>query len=168
MRLLLSLVVLAALGAGGGYYYKFAPILTSEPYHQAMAALLKSPTVKQLLGEPIKDGWLPAGTVNSSEGEARIYFKVHGPKTADGREPKADVSVQARLVTGQWGFTQFDVTPDGGQRVNLMDEIMGGEEPDVKAFDAKTVQPPLPKTDATPPPDVNIQIPDMPADTGGK
>ena len=136
---------------------------------KTLEKLRQSPAVKQLLGEPIKDGWFPAGSVNSGEGEARIYLKVHGPKTADGHEPKADVNVQARLVTGTWGFTQFDVIPDGGQRLNLMPEISAGDTPDVPLFNGNTTPPPSPaKTDATPPPDVDIKIPDLPSDSGGK
>lgn len=168
-RLLGSLVLIAVLGAVGGYLYKFAPILTSEPYRQAIAELEKSPQVKQLLGESVKAGWFPAGSVNRDEGEARIYLQVHGPKTADGHAPKADVSVQARLVGGKWGFTQFDLTSDKGQRLNLMDEINGEQPPDVLPFDAKNVPPPQAKMEVAPPKDdVNIQIPDLPSDTGGK
>lgn len=167
-RLFLAVFVLAALGVGGAYYYKCGRILISEPYHQALAAVQKSPEVKQLLGEPIKDGWFPSGNVSSEQGEARVYFNVRGPKTADGREPTAKVNFQARFVTGEWGFTNFEVTQDGGERLNLTDEVSAAQTPDVKPFDPKTVQPAQPKTDATPPPDVEIKIPDLPTDSGGK
>ena len=123
LRLFLSLVILAIVAAGGGYLYRFGPLLFSAPYRQTMAELQKSPQVKKLLGEPVRAGWFPVGGVNKEEGSARMYLKVHGPKTADGSEPKADVAVQARCVDGKWDFTQFDVQPEGGPRVNLLDEI---------------------------------------------
>jgi hypothetical protein len=167
-RLFLALIALAVLGASGGYSYKFGPILFSQPYRQAIAELRQSPDVEKMLGEPIKDGWFPAGSVNNEEGEARFYMNVHGPKTADGREPKAVVSVQARLVAGEWGFTQFDVRPEEGRPLNLLTEIMRERPPDVAPFNPNSVPPPLPKTDAKPPPDVNIQLPDMPPEPNGK
>jgi len=35
-------------------------------------------------------------------------------------------------------------------------------------FDPKAVKQPLPKTQAVSPPDINIQIPDLPLDAGSK
>jgi hypothetical protein len=167
-RLFLSLFVLALLGAGGGYFYKFGRILISEPYHQAIADLKLSPEVKKLLGEPLQDNWFPIGGVNSDLGEARFTLKVHGPKAADGQAPKAEVAVQGRLVTGKWGFTQFEVRPESGQPFSLVDEITEREGSDVKRFDPNAIQPPLPKTQSIAPPDVKIEIPDMPSDSGNK
>jgi hypothetical protein len=168
-RLFLSLIGLAVVGAGIGYCYKFGRTLISEPYHQAIAELQQSAEVKQLLGEPIQDNWFPVGSVSVDQGEARFILKVHGPKTADGREPKADVSVQARLVSGKWGFTQFDVTPEEGQRLNLMDEYMARVGSDVEQFNPNAIQQPQPKTPAAPPPDINITLPpDMPSGAGSK
>ncbi|HEX3999429.1 MAG TPA: cytochrome c oxidase assembly factor Coa1 family protein [Pirellulales bacterium] len=167
LRLCFLLVLLAVLGGVGGYLYKFGPILFSTPYHQTIAELRHSPQVKQLLGEPIHDGWFPVGSVNNDEGEARLYLKLHGPKMADGHESTADVSVQARSVEGEWGFTQFDITPSGGQRLSLMDEI-SGPPPDLLPFNGNNAQTPPSTTEATPPPDVKIDIPDMPSDSGKK
>src|ERR1700744_1195539 len=113
LKLFLLFVLIVVAGAGGGYYYKFRPILTSEPRQQGKAELKKSPQVKKLLGEPVRDGWFPAGSVSKDDGEARMYPHVHGPKTADGKEPAAEVSIQARALEGKWDFTQFDVQPEG-------------------------------------------------------
>lgn len=162
LRAIISLMLLFVLAAVGGYLYKFGPILFSTPYHMAMAELQQEPDVKKMLGDPIHDSWFPAGNVNNEEGEARFYFRVHGPGT-DGHESKADVSVQARCVGDKWDFTQFDIQPEGGQRLNLIDAIQARGTPDTPLFDSKSAPAPT-KTEATPPQDVNIQIPDMPAD----
>jgi len=168
LRLFVVLVVLAAAAAAGGYYKKFGPILFSKPYQQALVELRQSPQVKKLLGEPIHDGWFPAGSVNNDEGEARFYLKIHGPKGADGQEPMADVSVQARSVGGEWDFTQFDVQSSAGPKLNLMDEISSRKPPEVPLFNGNGASTPLPKTDAARPPDVKIDIPDLPSDDAKK
>lgn len=165
LRILVCFVVLIAFAAGGGYFYKFGRILISTPYHQAMADLRDSPQVKKLLGEPITANWFPVGNVNNEIGEARMILKIRGPAGADGKEPTADVLIQARAIEGQWGFTQFDVTPAVGDRLNLIDEIQSRDHGvgGAPKFDGSQRQPEhtaeLPSKIA-PPPDVQITIPD--------
>lgn len=168
-RLILAIIVLAVLGAGGGYYYQFGRILISEPYRQAMADLRQSPIVKQMLGEPIKDNWFPVGTINNSDGDARFILKLHGPKTPNGKQPKAEASVTASVIDHKWGINALEVTSEEGERKSLRDELEALYGSDVPPFDPKTVPPPLPKTDAAPPPDVKIDLPpDLPSDSGNK
>lgn len=169
-RLLLAVILLAVVAAGGGYYYKFGRILTSEPYRQAMADLRQSATVKQMLGEPIKDNWFPVGTLDNADGQARFILKLHGPKAADGKETKAEASVTASVISGKWGINTLELTTDAGERKNLRGEIEANGGSDVVPFDPKTAQPLAPaKTEIAPANDnVNIQIPDLPSDSGSK
>jgi hypothetical protein len=45
-----------------------ASIRTTEPYRHSVDLALKSPKVREALGEPVTVGWLPQGAVNVSEG----------------------------------------------------------------------------------------------------
>ncbi len=160
LRILVCFGVLIAFAAGGGYFYKFGRILISTPYRQAMANLRESPQVKKLLGEPISANWFPVGNVNNEIGEARMILKIHGPAGADGKVPTAEASILARAIEGEWGFTQFDVQPANGDRMNLVPEIekLHPSVNDVKPYDPNAQ--PLRTAKAPPPPDVDIQVPD--------
>jgi hypothetical protein len=169
LRLLVCIVVVIGGAAVAGYLLKFGPILFSTPYREAMADLRLSPQVKKMLGEPLHDGWFPSGNVSAEDGEARFNFRVHGPKAADDTETIAHVAVQARFIGGKWGFTQFDMQPENGQKLNLIDWTNRQETPDVKPFDPNDQKLPAPtKAEASNQQNVDIQIPGLPTDSGQK
>ena len=120
--ILAGLVIFVVLCAGlfGGIFVrefsKINEIKSSEPYQMGLEQEQQDPLVIEALGEPIEDvTWFPTGNVNAENdrGDANLHFEVAGPKG------KANVHVQARRVDGQWGLTNLEVTPEGGQRIQL-------------------------------------------------
>ena len=112
--LLLPLVICAGLCAGilgMGYY----AILNSDPYRLALEAVQKNPQVIEQLGKPIEGvRWPPPGgsvNIKDDRGEAKLEFKVRGPKGT------ADVEGNSRMVDGKWGLTSVTVKFADGKRV---------------------------------------------------
>ena len=113
--LTLLLAVLLCGGCCGGILVTvFGAMKTSAPYQMALKQVQNDPQVIEKLGQPIKDGWIPSGEVNISNGsgDARLDFNVTGPKGT------AHVHTEARRSNGVWTTTVLDVTIDS-QRISL-------------------------------------------------
>lgn len=114
LKVLVVLVLIGAVGAGVGYYFKFGVLKWSKPYQMAVERLNTDPQLGAQIGTPIQDvTWFPSGEINNdpSNGTARLFFDVAGPKG------RAHVQVDARQIEGKWGLTQLAAAPDGGSRL---------------------------------------------------
>ncbi len=159
-RLVAGTLVVALLAAGGVYYHFFGRIMMSEPFKLAWSEVQKSKLLAENLGEPIRGGWTPHGTVSSDGNlpEAQMMFSISGPKGT------ADVSARAREIKGEWGFYEFVATTADGKRLDVADEINKLKPPDVQKFDGTKPQE-GPKIEQAPRElDRKFDIPDVPTD----
>ncbi|HEV2972769.1 MAG TPA: cytochrome c oxidase assembly factor Coa1 family protein [Pirellulales bacterium] len=167
--LVVGLVLVVGISAGGGYYYLFGRMLLSEPFKIAWDAVKNSKQVSAELGAPISGGWTPHGTVNQDPNmpEATMNFSISGPNGT------ADVAALARRIDGIWGFPRFEVDTrplDGsveGKHLDLTGEINAGKPDDVQKFDPTKPQPKTTTTEEAPP-DLNIKLDDVPSAPSGK
>ncbi len=165
-RLLALVILLPVIAAGAGYYIKFWPLVSSEPYKKAVDVALASPELAAEIGSPIRriwNTWAPAGEVHedSGRGEARFSFAVAGPNG------KAELSATARQVQGQWGFSSFQASA-GEKQIDLAPEANKGLREDTPAFDPDKHDLKSPTYQkATPEQDVKIDL-DLPGDSQGK
>ena len=92
-----------------------ASISTTEPYRHSVDLALKSPKVREALGEPVTVGWLPQGAVNVSEGgEAELYISLRGTNAS------ATIRVNATNRDGTWEYWAIRVDTDRGERIDLL------------------------------------------------
>lgn len=92
-----------------------ASIRTTEPYRHSVDLALKSPKVREALGEPVTVGWLPQGAVNVSEGgEAQLYISLRGTNAS------ATIRVNATNRDGTWEYWAIRVDTDRGERIDLL------------------------------------------------
>ncbi len=161
-RIVVGIVLVAVIGAGGAYYYVFGRIMLSEPFKHAWDILKHDQKVIAELGEPIGGGWFPHGTVNTDTNipEANMNFSISGPKGT------AEVAALGRKIDGAWGFPRFDVevNADGGKK---RIDVAANQPSDVPIFNGQQPNPTGPKIEkATPDQDIKIDLP--PDVTSGK
>ena len=93
-----------------------ARIRTTEPYRHSVDLALKSPKVREVLGEPVTVGWLPQGAVTASDGgEAQLYIQLRGPKAG------ATIRVNGTYRDGAWKYWAIRVDTDGGEQIDLLE-----------------------------------------------
>ncbi len=91
-------------------------IRTTEPYRHSVNLALKSPKVRQALGEPVTVGWFPQGNVNDSHGgEAQLYISLRG---TDG---SATMRVNGTNRDGTWKYWAIRVDTDRGEHIDLLE-----------------------------------------------
>src|SRR4051812_14689782 len=76
-------LVLACSGlATAAFIFTTGIIRNSEPYQVALKRASADPQVQAALGTPIKQGWLPSGSVSVSgtHGNADLAIPLRGPK----------------------------------------------------------------------------------------
>ena len=143
-----------------GFYFLGWPLMKLRFHPQYTAALelvTKNPEVIEKLGSPVEAVRpFPGGSAqdNGKNGTAQIYFAVQGPKGA------GDVSVNSRMLEGQWDFSTVKVALADHTEIDLLK----GQPGDVQAFDpnAKAIEvapPNLP---------LDINIPDVPQEPAKK
>ncbi len=162
-RMLGGLLLLLVVGAVGGYFVRFGPILFSQPYREALDFVVREPQVIAELGEPIKrrgiQDWTPSGMITGEDGngQAQLNFSVTGPKG------QAKVAITARLVQGdkEWGYPNFQVTLPGEKQLSLVDAINKTKPGDTPKFDPNAEGSKPPRTKEAPP-DVDIKLDDIP------
>ncbi len=154
--LILGPLLIGAAGIGGFVLLRANGYKSSEPYQMALSEVRQSTEVADRLGAPVADGWNPSGNLptDSKTGMARFNFSIYGPTG------KADVSTAARLVEGEWGVTQLEVTFADGTRQSLMEGIRKKQAGDMPRFDPNA-KPPATGDAILPPPPTDIDIPDI-------
>jgi hypothetical protein len=155
------LVLLAIVGGGLVYAWPLIRPWFHEQYAASLAEIRKSPAVIEKLGEPISTVRpFPAGsiTVTGDRGDANFNFDVKGPKGT------AQVSSKSRLMQGQWGFSQLELTFEDNQRIDLAKAILDREGDDTPKFDPNAKQPEmqkpnLPRDIDTGPMSIDFEVP---------
>ncbi len=131
-------------------------------YQTAMRGVQANQQLQDRLGEPIVDSdWNPQGAIetwnDATMGEAKFNFSISGP---DGY---ADVATAGRMVDGEWFVTGLEVLFPEGDRIRLTEEIAAKQKADTPAFDpASQPKKQAKKDDAEVPPDVSVQVPEVP------
>ncbi len=95
----------------------FGAIKSSDVYQQALVMTQEHPKAREVLGTPIKAGFLPSGSINvdGSGGEADLEIPVSGP---DGSGTLYAVATKS---AGKWKFTTLElVVEDSGARINIL------------------------------------------------
>ena len=86
-----------------------ASFRNSNVYKLALAKASENSQVRELIGEPIRAGWLISGQMNvsGSSGNANLLIPVSGPRG------KGAIRAVARKSAGVWLFTCLQVTITG-------------------------------------------------------
>jgi hypothetical protein len=86
-----------------------ASFRNSDVYKLALAKASENSQVRELIGEPIRPGWLISGQMNvsGSTGNANLLIPVSGPRG------KGAIRAVARKSAGVWLFTCLQFTIEG-------------------------------------------------------
>jgi Cytochrome oxidase complex assembly protein 1 len=89
---------------------------SSDVYKLALASAVHHPQVRDLIGEPIKPGWLISGQlkINGRTGEANFFIPISGPRG------RGTIHVVA-YKDGVWHFTSLQVSPEGNSATENID-----------------------------------------------
>lgn len=104
----------------------FGAIKSSEPVQYAYRVAHDDPRVHTVLGQPVEEGWLVSGHVNSNgpTGSADLSLPVSGPKGA------GTLYVVARKQAGSWQYSVLQLEVEGKYgRINLLGEPAVPAEP---------------------------------------
>lgn len=122
--LVLVLPLLALAGFIGGILaIVFGSIKSTDVCQQALALARSNPAVIEALGEPVEDGWLMSGNINTSgpSGSADVSIPLHGPKG------KGTLYAVATKSAGRWEYETLEVEVRGrDERINLLEAERGG------------------------------------------
>jgi hypothetical protein len=122
----LSVAALFVVFAGSLVVIVFSAMKSTDVYKEALARARANPAVIDLLGSPIKDGFLVSGNtnVNGASGESNLAIPIFGPKA------KATIYVSANKSLGQWKYTGLVV--EIGQthkRIDLLETSVPSNSP---------------------------------------
>jgi len=154
--LILAPLVIGAISLGGYVLLRASKYKASEPYKMALSEVLLNKEVADRLGAPVVDGWNPSGNLptDSQSGTARFNFNIFGP------QGQADVATSARLVDGEWGITNLEITFADGTRRSLMGGIRQRQVGGMPKFNPNAKQPST-SDPAIPPPPTTVDIPEV-------
>lgn len=102
MGLVVSIVLVLALGVLGGFYFFVVGTLkSSQPYKLSVQFIEKNATVQKSVGPNFKLGWFPKGKVrlNTKSGHTSITLKITGEKS------KGKVWTSFQYDQGQWSLS---------------------------------------------------------------
>jgi hypothetical protein len=102
---------------------------STAPFVQGLARANQSDEVNEVLGTPLKPGFMVNGSINDSNGAGTADFEVPvtGPKNSGTLEVTA---VKER--GGAWTFSRLAVQVDLGPRIDLLDTQRPEPVPDVE------------------------------------
>ena len=113
----MTVAVMFLLFVGSILLIVFSAMKSTEVYKEALARAKTDPTVIEVLGSPIKDGFLMSGNtnVNGAAGEANLAIPISGPKG------KGTIYVSANKSLGQWNYSGLVVEiGQTHQRIDLL------------------------------------------------
>jgi|TARA_B110000305_G_scaffold238727_1_gene304828 hypothetical protein len=107
----LALFVAGILGVTGLFFGVFKILKSNDAYGDAITTVQSSPAAVAALGEPIKPGWFPSGSIstNNGEGEVDVQISVSGP---DG---KGTIHVRGKKPAGAeaWIYDTRELRVEG-------------------------------------------------------
>lgn len=88
---------------------------SSEPYQEGLLAAQQDQRVITALGEPLKDGFMPSGSIEISgeRGQAQLSVPLQGSRG------RGKLHIEAVLYAGQWQYTTLLVSPENGEPIDL-------------------------------------------------
>jgi hypothetical protein len=95
----------------------FNAMKSTDVYKDALARAKAHPSVIEVLGSPIKEGFLVSGNtnVNGASGEANLSIPISGPKG------KGTIYVAANKSLGEWNYSGLIVEIEKNhQRIDLL------------------------------------------------
>jgi hypothetical protein len=110
-------VLVFVLFVGGIVGLTFGAIRSSDVYQSAMDQALSHPEVLEVLGEPVKPGFMITGSinVNGPEGEAEFGVPLRGSMQ------NGTLHVSAYKQSGQWIFEVLELELPGlPRRIDLL------------------------------------------------
>ena len=128
----LGLILLGVAIVACVFFFVISAVKSSEVYQYALEKARSNPEVVAELGEPIKDGWLVQGSVETSvggSGHAKFQIPISGPKKAG--TIYAEALKDPHVVGGTWYFTTLYVEVAGrADRIDLREKTSTGREPE--------------------------------------
>ena len=119
LTLLMAFVVSIAL-------IVFSAVKSTDVYKDALARAKAHPSVIEILGSPIKEGFLVSGNtnVNGASGEANLSIPISGPKG------KGTIYVAANKSLGKWNYSGLIVEIEKThQRIDLLRSRVSANSP---------------------------------------
>ncbi len=109
LALIALCIFLVVGGAAGIVATVFGSIKSSDVYQSALTEAMTDPDVINALGEPVKAGLIPSGSISveNASGKASLSIPVSGPKG------KGTLYVEATKSAGTWTYTTLEVAVDG-------------------------------------------------------
>lgn len=107
----LALVAVAIL-AGAGIFFGVTKVLKSNaPYTDAITAVESNPAAIAALGEPIKPGLFPSGSISTNNGEGEVDFKI----PVSGPNGKGTIHVKGEKPAGApaWIYDTRELKVEG-------------------------------------------------------
>src|SRR5205085_12124116 len=128
----LGLILLGVAIVACVFFFVISAVKSSEVYQYALEKARSNPEVVAELGEPIKDGWLVQGSVETSvggRGHAKFQIPISGPKKSG--TIYAEALKDPQVVGGTWYFTDLSVAVAGrADRIDLREKTSTGREPE--------------------------------------
>src|ERR1043165_5492050 len=141
-----GLILLVLAAAGGIFSFVVSAVKYSDVYNLALEKVKEDQAVVAELGQPIRDGWLLNGSIETHNGDSHAKFQipVSGPKNS-GTVYVDALKVRDLYPDGKWHFQTLEVEVNGQPgRINL---LQGTEETD---GDESIPPPPPPPTPSAP------------------
>ncbi len=110
---------LAVAASFGAVFFGVNSMKSTAVYQQALTAAVSNSEVVDILGEPIKTGLFPSGSINVNDdaGDAQFAIPLSGPNG------EGTIYLEATRTTGDWKFHVLEVEIDGRSgRINLLSE----------------------------------------------
>jgi TonB family protein len=125
-----GLIVLVVAAAAAVFFVVMSAVKSSEVYQFALEKARSNPTVVGELGEPIKDGWLVQGSVETSgaSDHAKFQIPISGPKKSG--TIYAEALKDPQVAGGSWYYTTLSVEVEGRpDRVDLRGRVTSPPTP---------------------------------------
>jgi len=104
----------------------FSAVKSTDVYKDALARARVNPSVIEMIGSPIKEGFLVSGNtnVNGASGEANLSIPISGPKG------KGTIYVAGSKSLGRWNYSGLIVEiAKTHQRIDLLQSPVSANSP---------------------------------------
>jgi hypothetical protein len=122
----LSIAVLFVVFVGSVALIVFSAMKSTDVYKDALARAKANSAVIEVLGSPIKEGFLVSGNtnVNGASGEANLSIPISGPNG------KGTIYVAANKSLGRWNYSGLIVEiTKTHQRIDLLQSPVPANSP---------------------------------------
>jgi len=122
----LSIAVLFVVFVGSVALIVFSAMKSTDVYKDALARAKANSAVIEVLGSPIKEGFLVSGNtnVNGASGEANLSIPISGPNG------KGTIYVAANKSLGRWNYSGLIVEiTKTHQRIDLLRSRVSAKSP---------------------------------------